>query len=262
MNGNLVNIAAGAQTQSLHPYQAGYVPPDQGDAAGPSVPLRRGSWTTDSGDPATDADGFIRSAELAFRQRLSELDPASYSARGLQDRIAAFADGPEMRLMDAAQQAVEDAADAADAKVDDVRNGLSSNGDTAAELRATRYWNRTARLLDSVTDTGSLAARAQALVTAAAPEELGTLTQELGPYLESRGAQSDWVEAQLAQAAPQLGEALAAQSLAHKAQAVTANNANKLRNEVARTETPNGYGSGQPNALRDGLRFVLLSGIR
>jgi len=258
-----VNVAAGsAQPQTTFPYRAGYQPPDRGNPGSTITPLQLGTWTTDSGDPATDADGFIRAAELAFRKRLASLDPGSYSTQGLRDRIAAFADGPEMKLVDAAQQSVVDAADAADDAADSVRAGLSPTGDTAAELRATRYWTRTARLLDSITDGGSLVAKAQSIVAEATPEELGTLLDELAPYLESRGADTSWADAAVAQSAPDLANALAAQSLAHKAVTVTKANADKLRQTVATTASPNAYGNGQQNALRDGLRFVPLTAIK
>ncbi|CAN5348930.1 hypothetical protein BH09ACT8_BH09ACT8_30890 [soil metagenome] len=207
-----------------------------------------------NGEPVAAADAAIKHADAAFADHVAST-PAdgSLSPLGVKSYIGQFANSPAYKAVGEAVQKVTDAADAADANVDSVRAGLSTEGDAAAELRNTRYWNRTERSLDSVRDGSQLSTAAQALVKDATPDELGVLLQELPSYLQSKGVPSNWLEAATANVVPELAAAKADAALARKALDVTSYNASLLQQKVPQTNGPFGY---RPSA------FVDLSAIR
>lgn len=107
----------------------------------------------------------------------------------LAEKNQAFANTAPYRTMNAAVDDVRTRADQAKARLAKVCSDLSPDGDTAAELRATRYWNRTKGVLDSLTGSHSTHAvrlRIEKAIADAKPAELGTLLQEVEGYCESR----------------------------------------------------------------------------
>lgn len=223
----------------LFPHRPEYQRPDRDDDFQPTR-VQAAARRFD-GEPAEVAHATISNAAAAFEKHLDGIDPDRYSAPGLAEQIANFTGADAYKAVDPAVHKVSDAAEAADQEVADVRDSLSGNGDTAAELRATRYWTRTKGLLDSLNDGSVLTTKAQSLVTTASPEALSTLVEELPDYLASRGAVSDWLDAALSNSVPELADALANASLASKARDITQFNAKLLRDRVTKTEHPNGY---------------------
>jgi hypothetical protein len=118
------------------------------------------------------------------------------------------------------------AADQAAAKLAKIMTDLSPDGDTAAELRAGRFWDRTKPLLDNAKE--GAVSRAQKLITTASREELGTLLQELPAYLEARNQPTSWIESAVSQAVPEYGQAVKRNRLAQKALTIAKYNADNL----------------------------------
>src|SRR5262245_42540502 len=129
-----------------------------------------------------------------------------FTDEGFAHQVAAFQTTEAAKAVDKAEQAVQARRDQAQAQMDKVYRDLSPNGDAAAESRATRYWNRTERLLDAV-DSGQKFSTAQELIKQASREELGTLLQELPAYLKSCGSPTDWIDTVVGQAVPEYADA-------------------------------------------------------
>jgi hypothetical protein len=222
----------------LFPHRPDYQRPDRDDDFQPTR-VQAAARRFD-GAPAEVAHATVTSAAEAFEKHLDGIDPDRYSASGLAEQIANFTGTDAYKAVGAAVQRVQSAAAAADKRVAAVRDSLSSDGDTAAELRATRYWTRTKGVLDTK-DGSQLSMTASGLVQSASPEELGTLIQELPSYLSTRGSNADWLDAAVANAVPAYADALADQSLAGKARDVTSFNAKRLSQSVSQTATPSSY---------------------
>lgn len=168
-----------------------------------------------------------------FAKHVNSLPVDRFSATGLAQHIQGFADTAAYRAVAPAVQKVNETADAADAKVAAVKDALSGDGDTASELRNTRMWKRSERLLDSVKDRSGLLSAAKKLVASASPVDLGVLLQELPSYLQARGqADTAWLETAVAQISPALADAIAARTLAQKHRDITNVNAKALAHRV------------------------------
>jgi hypothetical protein len=130
----------------------------------------------------------------------------------LRDNAGAFA------VSDAAL-ALKPALDAAKAQVDEAQREAVSGvqgqkvdpTDVAAQLAADRFWHRTEKVLDSIKDPAKLAAAAQDLITNASDAEILVISEELAPYLQSRGVPTGWIPNALAARNPELAEKQAKQ---------------------------------------------------
>ena len=163
--------------------QRGYTPPPTPEPFTP--PRVSASAVKVDGSVVEQAHAAFTNAKTAFEKFLNDIPREHYSADGLKAQIKKFGDTDAAKAVDIAVANVRDRADKATAQVEKIRRDLSPNGDTAAELRATRYWDRTKPGLDNAKE-GAFG-RAQKLIANADREELGVLLQELPAYLEARG---------------------------------------------------------------------------
>jgi hypothetical protein len=209
------------------PQRSGYQRPDP-HPDDTHHPTRVTAKAQAAGDTAIERSlAIIESAKSEYDRFLGSIPREHYSAAGLQDQIAKFSDTSAVKAVDAAVTQVQERTDALAAQVDTIRKGMSSPGDTAAELRAGRYWDRTKSLLDNA--EGSPFVTAQKLIANADRTELGTLLQELPAYLQARGHTSDWIDTVVRNAVPEYGAARAQLTKAQRALAVTQSNAESLR---------------------------------
>jgi hypothetical protein len=155
------------------------------------------------------------------------------SPDGQKAMIAAFADSPDARAVDLVEQLATDRKAQAQARYDQERAALSREGDAAEEMRAGRFWDREKAMLDRQ-DSGTLAAKArhELIKASATPAELSVLVDELVPYLESRGAPTEWVEPILAQVVPALASAKAELTVAQQGKTVISQAASFVRNGI------------------------------
>jgi hypothetical protein len=161
-----------------------------------------------------------------------------YSPQGRQRQLQAWGSTDAAKQVDAAEQAAEKYAADAAAERDRTRAELSPEGETAHdELKAQRNWARAQRALDAA-QGGNLAATAQRLIRDAQPGELGTLLEELPAYLNSRGAQSNWIAPPLQQVAPEYAAANQDAANAQRALEITRHNARVIREAVASGRRP------------------------
>jgi len=166
-------------------------------------------------------------AKAQFERHLRGIERSRYSAEGLRSEISSFASTDDARAVDQAVDQVRQRRDQAQAEVDQIRRGLSPDGDVAAELRASRYWDRSRRILDNL-DSGKLLGAAQELLSTADRSELATLLTELGPYFTSRGQTTKWIEPTVARIVPEFGCARERLAEADKALQVVTYNAAAL----------------------------------
>jgi hypothetical protein len=168
-----------------------------------------------------------------WQRHIAKTDEAKqhYTPEGYQAQLAKFAATDAAKAVDTAEASATARVDQAAAQFAKIRKDLSPNGDTAAEIRADRYWNRTKPLLDSAKAGAVL--KAQKLIASASREELGTLLQELPAYLEAGNHPTDWIDAAVGQAVPEYGRAAAQLKKAQQARTIAGFNAKKLRETFA-----------------------------
>jgi hypothetical protein len=133
-------------------------------------------------------------------------------------------------------------------------------GDTATELRNTRFWDRTVKILDAVGQPTRLSGVAEELIAKASREELGVLLAELPSYIQAKAQKFDnpqarestingysaAIEAATAKAVPEYAKAKKQSINAEKAFQVTALNAKHIREQ---------FSVGAPGAYRK-PRFI------
>jgi chromosome segregation ATPase len=204
-----------------------YTPPETPEPFEPPRVTARA--VTVDGSVIEQAHAAMVHAHNEFQKHIAKTEESRhlYTADGHRDQIAQFDNTQAAKAVDAAVTQVQERADKAAAQVDKVRRQLSPNGDTAAELRATRYWNRTKAILGNAKEGAGIAA--QKLIANADREQLGTLLQELPDYLQTHGQTSDWIDAVVAQAVPEYGAARTQLTKAQNALLVTRSNAESLR---------------------------------
>ena len=188
------------------------------------------------GSVVEQAHAAFTHAKTAFEKFLNDIPREHYSAEGLTAQIAKFAATDAARAVDQAVANVRERADNAAKQVEKIRRDLSPNGDTAAELRAGRLWDRTKPLLDNAKE-GAFG-KAQKLIASADREQLGVLLQELPSYLEARGLPSDWIDTAVGQAVPEYAQATKKLNTAKQALTIAEFNAKSLR-----TSFDKGYSS-------------------
>jgi len=176
-----------------------------------SVPIQPQPTTVTGGDVAQRAFSMIQNANNALRDHLGhigrQVQAGFLTEAGIQVAIGAFANSEFAKQVEHAEQMTDEWVAGLAAKRDQIRARLVQNGDTAAELRNQRTWDRHQRLLDSAADTGHVAAEAKRAIDNASPSEIGVFAQEFPSYLESRDVPAGWFETALAQKVPELGDA-------------------------------------------------------
>jgi hypothetical protein len=168
----------------------------------------------------------------------------STTPEGAKQRINEFTRTSAAKAVDAALDSVRERRDKAAARVEHLKRELSPAGDTATELRNSRYWERTVKILDNVSDHMRLSNVANDLIATADRAELGVLLQELGPYMQARiealnvpqnnrqrilDGYVTAIEAATDKAVPEYGKAKRQLSQAEKAFQVTTHNAKLVR---------------------------------
>lgn len=180
----------------------------------------------DAANAAAEFDTYIDSLSCIVE------DPR-YTEANIREHIASFAGTPAAQAVEQSLQAVQTLVENADTEVGRVRDELMSPGDAAAELRKTRSWNRFQRTLDNVKDS-SYSKVVNDLITAAKPDEIGVLLQELPSYLQSKGhVDTDWIDELVAQVVPEYGTARRRAVTAQQALAIAAANAKRLQDRYA-----------------------------
>ena len=225
------------------PNGVSYSPPDY--QRGYQPPLPQPEWRAPDVDaPAVKVDGnpvqrthaAVVHANNEFQKHLDTTQELSahLTAEGYQARIAEFQNTSAARAVDTEFEAVTAYRDAAADNVAKVKRDLSPAGDTATELRATRYRDRVLRQLDAK-DSGALFEAANGLLASATREQLGTLLEELPSYLQARGMTNiDWIDAAVAAVVPEYAAAHAELMRAEKAFVITRQNVGFVRQGFAK----------------------------
>lgn len=200
--------------------------------------------TTSQGAPPTgtvveQAHNSMVGAASEFAKHLDEIQRERHhlSEDGFRARIAAFTKTPAAAAVEDAVSRVQERAEEAATLVDKLRRDMSVPHDAVAEMRAGRSWNRTRLTLDSARNSKAIVA-AKSIIANADPAELGVLCEELGPYLQSRGLPTEWVEDAIGQAVPEYGAARARLTKARKARLIAEHNATTLRKGFAEGRLP------------------------
>lgn len=143
-----------------------------------------------------------------FRRVVDGIGPQADAVTNMEfaERNRAFANSDAFRAMNNAVNDVRTRHEQAKERLNKLRSSLSPDGDISEELRATRYWNRTRGILDSISGPNSphtVRARLEKAIAEATPRELGTLLQEVEGYCESRNLETaGWLDNALDKAVP------------------------------------------------------------
>jgi hypothetical protein len=170
-------------------------------------------------------------------------DAQNYTIEGYQAQLAKFADTAAAKAAFESVDHLQARGYQAAAALTKIMAGLSPNGDTAAELRATRFWERTKPLLDNAKE--GAVSRAQKLVANATREELGTLLQELPAYLEAGNHTTSWIESAVGQPVPEYARAVKQNRNAQNALMIAKQNVTSLRRAITQGQ------AGSPIVLAD-----------
>lgn len=203
----------------------------RGPVVDPDLDVRAHALSV-KGSPAEQADAAFAHANKEFRRFLDKIPAGTFTPEGRQAHIAKFGHTGAVQGADAAVEAVRAEHAAAEVAVTKARASLVKPGDTATELRNTRYWNRVQPMLNAER-SGTLAALVDKLINEATPEQLGVLSEELIPYLTARREPGTaLVETALRRAAPEYGKAIARAEATQKALTVAEYNAKRLKQAI------------------------------
>lgn len=183
------------------------------------------------GTAAENAYQAALHTQAMMSRYLERIDESKFSPEGLQDVLAQFEKTDSVKAFEKTVAQVQERRDQAAARMEHLKRELSPAGDTAAELRASRYWDRTKAVLDGAKE-GAFA-KAQKLLATADRTELGTLLQELPAYLEAHGQPSDWIDAVVGQIIPEYGKAKRQLTNAEKVFQITEYNTQITRKYLA-----------------------------
>jgi len=135
----------------------------------------------------TLAHKLIEGVGAQFGQHRKNVEDAAYDPRAgrwkreagdVRADVEGFASKPEVQAqLEKAVELVADWRDEKRAKVDEIRNGLIPERDTAAEIKAQRDWSRAEKLLDSAGSDSERAMMARRMLEQTNnPAEFATLT--------------------------------------------------------------------------------------
>jgi hypothetical protein len=190
-------------------------PPSWAGDDGKGLPPTPGSFNYAAGnfgddDPITQADKAARHGVRKLGEHLAEVDSHAehYSRDGRSAAIHGYADTDAGRDPHAKLEAADAWRAEAHAEVARIRDAMQTPLTPEAQTKAQRDWQRNQTTLEAAQNAGQQIATARQLFAAArTPAEVATLAEEIGPWMAARGLPTDWVDAELAHAAPEYGAA-------------------------------------------------------
>ncbi|SHY74926.1 hypothetical protein [Mycobacteroides abscessus] len=226
----MTNLSTAPQ-QSIYPYDPGYVEPDPPEDVRLVPGNVRSRVPEFEGTSYEQVGALFAHVQKEFNKHIEKTlaDSHLYTREGLSRQLDLFEQTDAAKAVEGAIEKMKAVEAQAQQDLDRVRGKLSPRGDAAAESRASRFWHRSERLLDASKEKHHVA---RELVQKATDEELGTLLEELPVYLKSVGAQTSWLDEEVARRAPEYGAAK--QRLRRASQAVVQVNgsATLLRNAM------------------------------
>jgi hypothetical protein len=179
-------------------------------------------------DPIEHAARVQRGAADGYDQWRKSFSP-NVSGEDRRDSANWFVTSDAAQALQPTLDAARAYADEADQKVKAAVKGQKvDTTDVAAQFAADRFWRRTERTLDAITNQSKLVSAARDLIANATDAELPVVAEEIEPYLSSRGAPTVWVNAALAQRIPGVDDQRAEATLRAKRVAVLGQNHNSL----------------------------------
>jgi hypothetical protein len=211
--------------------------------APPVVQANAPAPTINGGDVFDRADAHTHYAARKFGEHVKQVHAQPFDERDKAAVIESFADTQAAK---AAHAAVAEAAAERDRlaeAVADARDRIAPPGDTAGQLHAQRVWERGRHALDAASrNPAKTVATARNLIRDAKPDELAVYVEEVKPWLAAEGHPTDWLDGEIARAAPEYAAAKVAHRDAERKVIKLQHNARV---------TANAYKSGRP--LNDAL---------
>ena len=237
----------------LFPYRPGYNPPDRRVDPEHHFPLTAPAVKVE-GSVVERAHAAFENAATQFEKHLATVNMEIYTDEGARQRINEFTRTDAAKAVDAELDNVRQRRDDAAARIEHLKRELSPPGDPATELRNTRYWDRTVKMLDSIDDDTRLPDMANELIAKANRAELGVLLEELEPYMQARVQKFDSprvrgqlidgyrgaIEAATARAVPEYDKVKRQLTRAEQALTIATFNADSIRKQFA-LATPGAY---------------------
>lgn len=191
--------------------------------------LTHGSDSTAFQRAGADANHAAQQLDAYVDSLRGAAGDTKYTSENIRDHVAQFAHTPAAQAVERSVDAVRVTAEAAQLAADRALERLQPKGDTATELRNSRYWNRVEAQLDSIADGGKRLPVVDELIKNANPNELGVLIEELPAYLRAKGSDASFVDELVAQAVPEYGAAKRRVGVAQQALTIAEANARRLQ---------------------------------
>jgi hypothetical protein len=185
-------------------------PPDEPPRDGFTPNIPAASFT--GGDDISRADARIRYGVRQLGEHLDfvKANEHRFTDTGKAEARAAFLQTDCGKDIDAAVADARAYADEANAAVEAERARLVTPMTTESQLAAQRQWQRQRATLEADQNAGHKIATARKLFAEAqTPQAVATLAEEVAPWMAAHGLPTDWVDSELAKAAPEYGAAKA-----------------------------------------------------
>ncbi|SHQ37443.1 Uncharacterised protein [Mycobacteroides abscessus subsp. abscessus] len=238
--------ATEAHPQSMYPGRQNYTPSDPPEDVQLLPGVARSRVPKFEGTAYEQTRELFAHVQTEFKKHIDETAKNAhlYSREGLNRQFDLFGETAAMKEFDAAEERMKAVRTEAEQNMERIYRKLTPNGDSATESRASRYWHRSERLLDSTKDKTAVAME---LVKKASDEELGTLLQELPVYLRSVGASTAWLDHEVVNRVPEYGKASERLRRANQAVTVVSSTAALFRRSIqARRPIPSTLGVFNP----------------
>jgi hypothetical protein len=160
--------------------------------------------------PDTVAQQVFRGI-TSVNQRLAEHRAASFGPRLTEqtqrEKLAEFAASESANALPVFAALADQLVAEKQAAYDETFKSLTPVGDTAAELRAQRTWNREQSKLEALSSEGERAAAVRSTIeNCSDPATLAVLIEVAPSYLQAKGIDTDWLPAVVAQRIPELAQ--------------------------------------------------------
>jgi hypothetical protein len=150
----------------------------------------------------------ITSVNAALAEhRATAMDP-KLTEQAQREKLAEFGQSEYAKALPVYDNVVDEWVAQKQAKYDETFKALTPVGDTAAELRAQRTWDREKGKLDGLSTEGERSAAVRSAIEKCDdPATLAVLIEEGPAYLQAKGVDDSWLPGVIAEKVPALAEA-------------------------------------------------------
>jgi hypothetical protein len=152
-------------------------------------------------------DGITKVNAALAEHRAASLDPR-LTEQAQREKLAEFGQSEYAKALPVYDTIADELVAQKKAVYDETFKSLTPRGDTAAELRAQRTWDRERAKLDALATEGERASTVRSAIEKCSdPATLAVLIEEAPAYLQAKGVDDSWLPGVIAEKVPALAEA-------------------------------------------------------